>query len=267
MSGPQIFFAIFSIAIALAGLVMALARTRPKDAGSGLSEWLALIGIRAPEWLRTPNTDAAAQNWSARVLLISILGVILSGAVWVFAPTEKSIPISDEPAYGALIAAADPTPPNACDSHANRIPPDTIKVLLGDNVFGISNYGRYSILRIDDCEAVSLERTRNGIFFNAQLQDDDDNQVVRIVKNKIEALSGSNYHSAQSTDRASITVMNKNGIELFYARFLNPATIVVRGFLGCSHRQSIVAEDGMSVPGIFISKSCSINAGNGIQIR
>ena len=245
---------------------MALARTRPHEAASALSEWLQLFGIPAPNWLRNPTADARAQLWAGRVILVSLMGGILSGAVWVFAPTDKLIPTSDETVYGELRPANDPTPSNACDKVQIPIPPDVIKVILGDNVIGTSNFGHCSILRIGDCDAVSLDRTENGVFFNAQLQDNDDNRPVKIVRNKIEALNGRNYTSTQSMDRASLTVTNKKGVELFYVRFSKPGAILVRGFLGCSRNQSTIAQDGRPIPGWFMSENCMVNNGSGIQI-
>ena len=158
MAAPQIFLTVFGIAIGLAGLVMALARTRPKDAGSALSEWLALVGVPAPEWLKNPNTDATAKNWAGLILLISILGAIISGAIWVFSPLEKSIPVSDEEVHGELKPANDPTPPNACTRFGVKATQKAIFLLLGDNVFISDSYGKIVPLQIRGCIAGGLSR-------------------------------------------------------------------------------------------------------------
>ncbi len=203
-------------------------------------------------------------HYISNIGMLAGIALIAYATISWLVPTQKLIPVSDEPVYGELRPANDPTPANACDKVPRSI--DTVLVLLGNDVIGFSRYGKYQVLQIGDCEAVSLERTASGIFLNAQLQDIDDNKVVTITENKIEALMGINYKTSQSTDRASLTVSNKNGMELFYARFLNPHAIKIRGILGCNPGQKIMLQDGQPIVGV--SHVCSINVGvGGVKIE
>jgi hypothetical protein len=260
MSAEQVFFTICTLAIGLAGLVMALASTRPKEAASAL--W---------EWLKT------AQKWA---LLASLLVLFAGGIIWHLYPTEEPIPVAGEEVYGELKPADDPTPSNACDQLNDRLlamgkkfnvpdmpkisSADLFKVIIGDNAIGTSAFGKYPVLTVGTCNAISLERTENGLLFNAILRDDDDNEVIQIENNRIKALKGGNYSARQSIDRATITVSNKSGKVLFYVRFLNPMAVRLRGFFGCGSGNTISVEDDK--PFTEMSWNCLIGGGGGIRI-
>jgi hypothetical protein len=244
---------------------MAFTRTRPKDAVSALSEWAEFFGIRRiPEWLRDKQADSVAQKWAKIVILASLLAAVLGGVVWYSTrPPQtipKPIPFADEEVQGELKPANDPTPPNGCDAFPFPIPPDTIKILIGDNAAAMSGLGKTTALEIGSCEAASIERTSDGVFFNANLVDSDGNHVVRILRNKVEALNGETYKARQSRDQGSLTVTNKNGDVLFYARYLNKETVRIRGFFGCGGRPPIKVDDNQPIPGALMSGSCSLNS-------
>jgi len=58
MSGWQAFFWVLGPLLAIASLVMALARTPPKDAISNLPKWAEWAGLhRIPAWLRDRTAD------------------------------------------------------------------------------------------------------------------------------------------------------------------------------------------------------------------
>jgi hypothetical protein len=114
MSGWQFFFAITALFVSLGSLIMGLARTRPKEAVSALSEWAEFFGIRRiPGWLRDEHADSVAQIWAKKVIATSLLAAVLGGVVWYSTrPPQtipKPIPFADEEVQGA---ANDPTPPN-----------------------------------------------------------------------------------------------------------------------------------------------------------
>jgi hypothetical protein len=242
---------------------MGLARTRPKDAVSALSEWVEFFGIRRiPKWLRDEHADSVAQNWAKKVIVVSLLAAVLGGVGWYWTrPTPRTIPkptpFADEEVQGELKPANDPTPPNGCD--ALPMPPHTIKILIGDNAAAMSGLGKTTALEIGSCEAASMERTLDGVFFNANLVDSDDNQVVRILRNKMDALNGERYKTRQSRDQGSLTVTNKKGDVLFYARYLNKETVRIRGFFGCGGRSPVKVVDDQPIPGVVSFGGCCLN--------
>jgi len=272
MSGAQIFFAVSALIVGLASLLMRLASTPPDTAFSNISLWAKKAGLHAiPEWLLDRNADNVAQVWAVRIRFIGIVVLIISGTLWYYqskTPTAppRPIPLADQDVHGELKPADDPTPPNGCDG-LPMMPPNTIKILIGDNAFGASGFGKSIALEIGTCEAASIERTPSGVFINAQFVDSDDNQVVRILRNKIDALNGETYTARQSIDQGSLTVTNKHGVELFYARYLNKQTVRIRGFFGCGGRAPILVRDEQPVPGLFISHGCVLNSRVGIHLN
>ena len=145
-------------------------------------------------------------------------------------------------------------------------PKETVKVLIGDNAIATSRFGKYTVLELGSCEAISINYTSDGVFFSARLQDGDGNRVIDVVDNKITALNGEQYVTRQSRDRSTITVTNKRGTTLFYARFLNSTTVRVSGFFGRSNNRAVLIRDNQPVPGMFMSGLCVIDGGGGIKI-
>ena len=251
---------------------MGLAPTRPKDAVSALSEWAEFFGIRRiPEWSRDEHADSVAQTWAKIVTSTSLLAAVLGGVVWYSTrPSQaipKSIPFADEEVQGELKPANDPTSSNGCDAFPFPIPPDTIKILIGDNAAAMSGLGKTTALEIGSCEAASIERTPDGVFFNASLVDSDGNRVVRILRNKIGALNGETYTTRQSRDQGSLTVTNKKGDVLFYARYLNKETVRIRGFFGCGGRSPVKVVDDQPIPGLVSFGGCCLNCKAGFHMN
>jgi hypothetical protein len=170
-----------SLVIGLLGLVVGVARLHPKDAFLNLSAWVELVRHKRADKL---------------IVLVSLIITAIGGAILYLEapmsapPLAPAIPLADQPVHGQLKPANDPTPPNGCGPQ----PPDVFKVLIGDNAIGMSGYGKFTALQIGSCEAVSMERTPDGVYLNAQLVDTDENKVVQILRNKIDALNGGNLH-------------------------------------------------------------------------
>jgi hypothetical protein len=246
------------------GGLMAIVKTNPDEIRSNISKYLEWAGIHTiPVWLQSRRVDQLVFCWSL-VMMISITLIFIGfGLGYKFlsqAPTLPPIPFADEEVQGELKPANDPTPPNGCDALPFPIPPDTIKILIGDNPAAMSGLGKTTALEIRSCEAASIERTPDGVFFNANLVDSDGNQVVRILRNKVDALNGETYTTRQSRDQGSLTVTNKIGNVLFYARYLNKETVRIRGFFGCGGHPPVKVADNQPIPGVLMSGGCSLNS-------
>jgi hypothetical protein len=175
--------------------------------------------------------------------------------------SRPSIPLQDNEVSGRLQAANDPTPPNGCDT--SPIPGDAMKVLIGNNAVANMGFGKFTTLKIGNCEVLSLERTSQGVFVNADFFDGTDNPA-RIRNNEIVALNGENYTARQTRDLSTVIVKDKRGQELLYVRFINPNTVRVRGVFGCAGHRPVLVTDDQPIPGVFMSNSCFI--GNGVAI-
>ncbi len=110
MSGMQIFLTSLGLLFAAGGLVMAHARTRPKDAVSALSEWAEFYSLRSiPAWLRNKDADIVAQKWARRVIVISLLAGIIGFGVWYWSAPES---IATVPAAAPSQARSESQPPS-----------------------------------------------------------------------------------------------------------------------------------------------------------
>lgn len=112
-----------------------------------------------------------------------------------------------------------------------------------------------------------METTRGGVLFSARLIDSDDNKVVTIKNNEIDVLNGETYVARQSSDKATISVKNKKGTELFYTRFINSHTIILRGFFGCDPETTVHIADGEAIPGFMFHDNCFQDANGGVEIK
>jgi hypothetical protein len=282
MSFWQWFFIIWAAFTGSVSALMGLARTPPDEAFSGFSKWAQRAGIhRIPSWLRDRNADVVAHKW-ARLALAVLLVVGIGGAsAFLFGPSRApappkvtaaeptalpAIPYADEEVHGWLRPAGDPTPPNGCD----RLPPSGVSadaMLIGDNAVGKNGSGKFVALEIGTCEAVSMERTSEGVMVNAQVIDADDNKPIQIRNNAIVALNGETYSARQSRDSSSVTITDRHQNIIFYARFINPTTLRVRGTFGCGGRKPIPVFDNNPIPGVYMSNSCFVGARVGIHIN
>ena len=263
--------AIWGALISGFGALMAIVKTNPDEIRSNISKYLEWAGIHTiPVWLQSRRVDKLVFCWSL-VMMISITLIFIGfGIGYKFlsqAPILPPIPFADEEVQGELKPANDPTPPNGCDALPFPIPPDTIKILIGDNASALSGLGKTTALEIGSCEAASIERTPDGVFFNASLVNSDGNRVVRILRNKVDALNGETHTTRQSRDQGSLTVTNKKGDVLFYARYLNKETVRIRGFFGCGGRSPVKVVDDQPIPGLVSFGGCCLNCKAGFHMN
>ncbi len=184
MGSLQIFFWIFGALLGIAALLMAFARTPPDDAISNLSKWAKWAGIHhVPTWLRNRAADITVIRWAYILSAIMIAGgliiyfiepapprpLALSLATTASPPKQLSpIPFSDNEVHGWLKPANFPTPPNGCDGYISA---DAVKVLIGTVGIARDGYGKLIALQIGTCDALSIERSEEGIFIDAELND------------------------------------------------------------------------------------------------
>jgi hypothetical protein len=187
---------------------MALARTPPTDAISNLAQWAELAKIHdVPGWLRDRAAAAIAYQWAKRVVTTASIAIMCGLIVYFrtspapapLAPAPATtqslraqlppIPFSDDEVHGWLKPANYPTPPNGCDGSIGE---DAIKILIGDNGIARTGYGSIIALRIGVCDALSIERSPEGVFVDAELNDGSGSPPVRIKKNEIFAQNGGN---------------------------------------------------------------------------
>ena len=184
---------------------------------------------------------------------------------------------------GLLEPGNDPTPPNGCDPRPNlppemRLPPDALKVLIGDNGIAHSGMGRFTALRIGQCDVLGMERTSAGIGVYADLFDADGRHIAAVTNNALHVLTGETISMSRRGDLSTLVVtkagwpwwiswlLGNGDAELLYVHYLNPTTVQARGIFGCSMHKLITVTDGQPVPGIFMHHGC-LAARIGISVQ
>lgn len=137
-----------------------------------------------------------------------------------------SIPMSDDEVHGWLKPANYPTPPNACDG---ILKDDAIRILIGNNAFALSGHRKMIVLKVGNCDSLVIERSPEGVFLDAELNDGAGLAPVRIRRNEIFAQNGETYIARQTRDLSSIVVKNRSGRSILDAKFLNNSTLKVKG--------------------------------------
>jgi pimeloyl-ACP methyl ester carboxylesterase len=185
-------------------------------------------------------------------------------------PADQLAPIPQEHPNDALVQGElrpsdDATPPNGCD----RLPQtrEAAKVLIGNNGFAAIGFGRFTALRVGTCNVVEMEKTPNGVYFDADLWDQSLDRIVRMRRNEIEALNGEDYRTRQSRDLSSLIIHDSQGSELFYVRYLNATTLQVRGVFGCPGHTPVPVKDNQLVPGAFFSNNCFGTGPGGVGLN
>ena len=120
------------------------------------------------------------------------------------------IPLGDRVVHGQLAPADEATPPNPCSGMPDSS--NATILLMGNKAVGNTGFGTFIPLEIRGCPAIEMTRTPQGVLFSARLVDRDNNRVVTIIDNKIDALNGENYKARQSQDFSSFYVKNQSSI-------------------------------------------------------
>jgi hypothetical protein len=178
-------------------------------------------------------------------------------------PKGDAIPFSDQEVHGRLQPGNEPTPPNACSGSPGAEP---MKVLIGGNAFVKDGFGKLTALKVGTCEALSMERTPQGISVNADLYHQSGQFAARIRNNEITALNGETFTTRLTRDSNTLTVKDSRGVELLYVRYINPLTLRMRGIFGCPGHQPVPVNDN-GIPGGFMTGNCMANPVVAIKIK
>lgn len=195
---------------------------------------------------------------SIAVIITFIAAIGTYAVVGPVHPPERQVTELLEPGEG-------PAPPNGCDNSPIPIPPNSIKLLIGDNALVKSGMGRLTAIKIGQCEALGVERKPDGVGFSFGIYDDAGKMIAKVDNNKIDALT--NEHNSLSRDGDLSTIrINNNGIEVFYAHYWNKDTLQVRGIFRCPGSRPLRVEDDKPIPGFIMHRMCVVDSQVGFQL-
>lgn len=194
--------------------------------------------------------------WAASTTALAIIAMIV---YFVIGP----VIVPDVEVTGLLQAGGEPTPPNGCDRTPYGIPalpPDTLKVLFGNNAVAHTGQGKFTALQIAQCPVLAMERTASGIGVFADLYDAKGKLIARVTNNQIHVLTGEHVSLDRRGDLSTLIVTDGAGAELLHVRYLNETAIKVRGVFGCPGHTLV------RTPEMFINNSCLANNMVGISV-
>jgi hypothetical protein len=193
-----------------------------------------------------------------KIFIITAVLCVFCSIIYFVAP--PILPEETE-THGWLLPANEPTPPNGCDSMAP--PKEAILFLFGSNGVWSTSNEKIHVFTLGSCPVLSMQHKAHRLLIDADLFDNSGNLVVRITKNEFNLVSGQYSYGERSEDRSTIAVHDRQGNEVFYIRYVNPAVARVRGEFSCRDgTTAIITDDRVFDPKRrnLISGSCQGNS-------
>jgi hypothetical protein len=181
--------------------------------------------------------------------------VIVIGAIGY--PFVRPTPRPETDNHGWITAASDPTPPSSCDTMPN-LPSDGLLLILGDSGVYTARTDKLTILTIGNCPLLKMQRSKQGLLFDADIFSLSGNLIARIESNEFNLVPGE-YSYKRRPDVSTLIVFDKHGNELLWIKYLNPEAVRIRGIFTCPNYGSITVTDKeiKGTPGT-ISGGCSV---------
>ena len=155
---------------------------------------------------------------------------------------------------GPLIPAGDPTPPMTCKEKAGK--GDLVMAFGTDRVVGQGD-GPFVPLIVDDCQTVSLKKTRAGMMVRAFFYDWTDDIALHVMDNVFEADMPVAARFFRP-DPHTLVLLDRFDTEILYVRWLNPGAVRLRGRFLCGEQPQALVRDnailtgGIRIQGVFM---------------
>lgn len=156
---------------------------------------------------------------------------------------QQQKPPSEKKMRRFLIPAKDVISSKVCHS----LPSSAIVAYFGGSV-GYSTRTSFNLLRIDNENVISIDRTSDGLQVNATLRDSKGNEVASIKKNIFTAMPTAEYEP-QSPDPHTIQVFNQKDEIVLFVRYSNDNAIKVFGTFGRRNSTPIIINEAQQVVG------------------
>jgi hypothetical protein len=193
-----------------------------------------------------------------RVVAIGSITVIACVIVY-FAAPHFSLETPEVEVIGTLHPGNDPTPPLPKPCAGAAPDSNTTIVFLGSNALIASGAGKHIIVRRRQTPMVSIERTADGLFVDAEIFNAAGKLVGHVAKNEFHVITGDNSYIERRGDLSTLGVYDGNKTELLYVRYLSPSAMRVRGVFYLSGRPTAVITDNAARDGgITITESCFV---------
>lgn len=166
---------------------------------------------------------------------------------------------------GYLKPANEPDPPYpyAIRMTDYRIPPDAMKIFIGNNLCSTENIQKLAVIRLDGQDMLTLNKDSEGLTISAaQIFREDGVKIVNIVDNQW-ASNPNIYFKPLIPDPHQVELINNNNKTILKVRFINENTIKVEGvFYYPGHKPIIISDAGINYGKQRMSGSLIVNAHN-----
>jgi len=201
--------------------------------------------------------------WGA---LASILAFVLAiVALWSGYTTTNLVNQllrSQTPLSGMLEPANQPDPIHECGS----IPPDALKLFIGDHVYWFTKGVQLRALIIGGKPIVTISRNAEGLEIAAKIFSPDGRIVAEIIRNLFH-VNPNNYFHIERPSPSELVVYDQHAFPALWVQFLNKSSVRLRGrFLVPGFAPVIITADTVKVGKTSLNKVCFKNVAKALAI-
>jgi uncharacterized protein (DUF983 family) len=197
---------------------------------------------------------------SFRSFLVSSVIIFIAGALIYFVAGPAEVP--EVEMIGTLQPGSDTDPPNKCPVPTSN---DSWKTIVGNTAIQWAEPLEIRLIKIGKCHVVTIKRDSAGVSVAADLFDSTGRLIAAIKNNEFHALSGEHSRIRRDHDLSTLTVLNGKGQEILHVRYINRATVRVRGIFGCPGHPLVAIKDGEPVPGVMVGSGVCFDVAKGAQ--
>jgi hypothetical protein len=184
----------------------------------------------------------APQGWMLGSILL--IDLVVGGSYLVWRQLQPPAP------SGALMAAADPSPPSGCEEKPQA--GDLLMMFGTDRVLG-KGPGPFTPFVVDDCVVLKLLRQDGGLMIQAFGYAETQDIAFHILDNVYEADIALKLRALRP-DRSTFQLLDRFDKEVLYVRYLNPHAVRIRGRFLCGRApQAVVRDEGVLVGGVRLN--------------
>jgi hypothetical protein len=198
-------------------------------------------------------------------------GIAVIGAVFLLEVGDWNYQWELQQAFGTLIPANDPTPPELC--RENGVPASTLSngsrmsIFAGTNVYSESRLDHLALVQINGVTVLSLSKTRGAVAVSGDIYSGT-GDLVHFDQNHFETRSDIGF-KPERPDRHTLRVFDNWHQEVLYIRFLNSSAIKLRGvfWVPGAIGPVQVTDDYVRTPGSISSHACTYDPLGGVAIK
>jgi hypothetical protein len=117
-----------------------------------------------------------------------------------------------------------------------------VALIMGTSVYVTDYPDRYPVFNLGECAPLHLHKTKDGVAVDFDMYTPTKSLIARLRDNEWHLVPSEMAYS-EHPDRSTLQVIDKQGRELFFIKYLNPETIWIRGSFSCGTQQPIVIDN------------------------